>query len=70
LIVEDKVIDRIEIIENWAIQVRIASIVSRDSIEIARTYERYSLQPGDSLEEQPDLIKNIANAAWAHLQKG
>ena len=58
---EEKVVDRIEVLEQGQIQVRLATKVYKDGVEIAKTYERYVIAPGDtiSLNEDPK-VKAIA----------
>lgn len=61
---EETKIDLIEVVENGNIQVREATVVKRDDVEIARTFHRYVLQPGDNLEGQPIKVVAIAQAVW------
>ena len=64
---EKKEIDKIEIINLKVIQVREANIIEKDGVEIARTFHRYTLAPGDDLTNQPDKVKDLANALWKDL---
>lgn len=64
MLTEEKIVDRVEVILSGDVQVREAVIIKRDGEEIARTYHRYVLQPGDSLEGQPAKVCAIAQAAW------
>lgn len=61
---EQTLIDQIEVIRNGTIQVREATLVLRDGIEIAKTYHRYCLYPGQDLAGQPAQVAAIATAAW------
>ena len=61
---ERSTIDKIEVLENGIIQVRRASIVDRDGVEIARTYHRWTLTPGQDLSDQEQRVINIATAIW------
>lgn len=58
------VIDRVEVVENNIIQVRQATVIERDGVEIARTFHRWTLCPGDDLSNQDAKIVAIANAVW------
>ena len=58
-------IDKIEIVGEYKhIQVRQASIIQEDGIELTRSFHRYVLSPGDSLVSQSAEIQSIANAVW------
>ena len=46
------VIDQIEITRNGNIQVRRANLIIEDGEEIAKTYHRHVLSPGDDLTGQ------------------
>ena len=61
---EKKVIDKIEILENGAIQIRESYIIEKDGIEIARNFTRWSLCPGDNIDNQEQRIKDIAKLLW------
>lgn len=61
---ERSTIDKIEVLENGIIQVRRADIVERDGVQIAKTYHRWTLTPGQDVSDQEKKVQNIANAAW------
>jgi hypothetical protein len=64
MLIETKKVDKIEVIENNSIQVRIATIIEKDGIEIAKTYHRHVVAPTDSIENEDSRVKAIANAIW------
>ena len=58
---------QVEVTENGHVQVRKATRVYKDGVEIAKTYHRHVLAPDTSeetLNEQVDKVKAIAEAAW------
>lgn len=61
---ERSTIDKIEVLENGVIQVRRADIVERDGIEIAKSYHRWTLTPGQDLTGQEQRVIDIANVVW------
>lgn len=61
---EKTIVDKIEVLENGAIQVRQANIIEKDGKEIARSFHRHVLQPGDDLSSQDPKVVAIANAVW------
>ena len=61
---ETKVIDKIEVVETGHVQVREATKIERDGVEIAKTYHRWSFAPGSDVSEMPANVQAIAAAAW------
>mgnify|MGYP007007679647 CR=1 FL=1 len=62
---ETKAIDKIELVGAHAIlQVREATTIMRDGEEIAKTYHRWSFEPGADISEMPANVQAIAAAAW------
>lgn len=66
--------DKIEIVSRWNIQVRTATILKEDGVELTRTFHRKSLNPG-TLDAADNLVETdisgedadvqaICNAAW------
>ncbi len=63
-ITESKVIDQITVTENGIVLYREATRILRDGDQIAQTYHRTSLTPGQDLTDVPANVVAIANAAW------
>jgi DNA-binding transcriptional LysR family regulator len=61
---ETKVVDQITVTENGTVLYREATRVLRDGEQIAQTYHRTSLTPGQDLVGQPSNVVAIANVAW------
>ena len=61
---ETKVIDQITVTENGVVLYREATRVLRDGEQIAQTYHRTSLTPGQDLTGRPSNVTAICNAAW------
>ena len=57
-------IDQIEVVGDWNIQVRQATTILRDGVQVARTFHRWALQPDSDISTQEQKVKDIANAAW------
>ena len=66
--------DKIEVVKKWNIQVRTASIIKEDGVELTRSFHRHTLTPG-ALDASDNLVDTdisgedadvqaIANAAW------
>jgi len=72
--------DKIEVVGQYkAVQVRKATVISKDGTQIARSFERYVLHPGSldasdnlvdtDLSGQPAEVSAIATAAWTTAVK-
>ena len=57
-------IDQIEIVKDFFIQVRQATIIERDGEFVSRTFHRWVLTPDMDISDQEQKVKDIANAAW------
>ena len=66
--------DKIEVVNKWNIQVRTASIIKEDGVELTRSFSRKVLNPG-TLDASDNLVDTdisgedadvqaICNAAW------
>jgi len=66
--------DKIEIVQKWNIQVRNATIIKKDGVELTRSFSRKVLNPG-TLDASDNLVDTdisgedadvqaICNAAW------
>lgn len=57
-------VDQIEIVENGTIQIRTATIIQKDGIELARTHHRHTKAPGEDVSSEDAKVQVIANAIW------
>ena len=66
--------DKIEVVRKWNIQVRSATVIKKDGVELTRTFNRKVLTPGE-LDASDNLVDTdisgedadvqaICNAAW------
>ena len=67
--------DKIEVVTVYkSVQVRKATVIKKDGVELTRSFERYVLQPGTldasdnlvdtDLSAEPAEVSAICNAAW------
>jgi len=59
--------DKIEIVgEHKAVQVRKATVIKKDGIELTRSFERYVLHPDMDLSSrsEPNEVVAVCNAVW------
>jgi hypothetical protein len=61
---EKTIIDKIEIIENNCIQIRTATIIEKDGIELNRSFHRHVVTPIEDISNEDAKVKAIANAIW------
>ena len=58
------VVDKIEVLEMGQVQVRTATVVAEDGVELSRTFHRHVLAPGDDTSGQADRVAAIADVTW------
>jgi DNA-binding transcriptional LysR family regulator len=61
---ETKTVDQITVTENGIVLYREATRILKDGDEIAKTYHRTSLTPGQDLTGVPSNVVAICNTAW------
>jgi hypothetical protein len=57
-------IDRIEVANDWNIQVRQATVITKNGEQVARTFHRWVLTPDMDISGQEQKVQDICNAAW------
>lgn len=57
-------VDQVELVENNSIQVRTATIIEKDGVELTRSYHRHVVCPGDDIASEDAKVQAIANAIW------
>ena len=57
-------VDQIEVVGDHTIQVRTATIIERDGVEISRTFHRHIVSPGDDVSNEDTKVQTIANALF------
>lgn len=63
-LIEKQLVDLVELVQSNHIQVRTANIIEKDGVEIARTFHRHVLAPGDNVTNEDPKVQAIANAVW------
>jgi len=62
--------DKIEVVGKYkAVQVRKATVITRDGTEITRSFERYVLHPDEDISSEPTEIQAVCNAVWTDAVK-
>lgn len=74
---KETIINRVEVVENGAVQVRTATIIKDSGELVSRTFVRHVINPGDDYTGQADEVKKICKvvhtkakiAAYREVQK-
>ena len=62
--------DKIEVVGQYkAVQVRKATVITKDGNELTRSYERYVLHPDSDISGEPTEIQSICNVVWTDAIK-
>jgi len=61
---ENTSIDQIEVVRDFFVQVRQATVIERDGEFVSRTFHRWVLTPDSDISGQEQKVQDIANAAW------
>ena len=62
---KETVVDKIEVLESNAIQVRSAIRVLEDGEMLSQSYHRHVIEQGADLTNEDPKVVAIANAVWA-----
>jgi hypothetical protein len=57
-------IDSIEVVRDFFVQVRQATIIERDGEFVSSTFNRWVLHPDDDISDQEEKVQAICNTAW------
>ena len=63
-LIERQIVDLVELVKTNHIQVRTANIIEKDGVEIAKSFHRHVLAPGDDVSGEDPKVQAIANAIW------
>lgn len=63
-ITKSTAVDQVTVTQSGVVLYREATLVVEDGNEIAKTFHRTSLTPGQDLTGQPANVVAICNAAW------
>ena len=61
---EVSVVDKVEVLLNGSIQVRRRDQILKDGVEVAATYHRHVINPGDDTANEDPRVAAIAAATW------
>ena len=62
--------DKIEIVGLYkTVQVRKATVIKKDGVELTRSFERYVLHPDSDITNEPTEVQTICNVVWTQEVK-
>jgi hypothetical protein len=61
---ENTNIDQIEIVRDFFVQVRQATVIEKDGEQVARSFHRWVLTPDMDISGQEQKVQDICNVAW------
>ena len=61
---EVSVVDKVEVLLDGSIQVRRRDQILKDGVEVAATYHRHAIHPGDDISNEDPRVAAIATATW------
>ena len=57
--------DKIEVVGvHKHVQVRKATVIKKDGVELTRSFERYTLNPNSDISAEPTEVSAVCNAVW------
>jgi predicted component of viral defense system (DUF524 family) len=67
---EETIEDKIEVVGDYkAVQVRTATVIKKDGVELTRSFHRHVVNPTDDTSGQSDEVKAICNAVHTDAVK-
>jgi len=61
---EKSVVDKVEVLLNGSIQVRRRDQILKDGVEVASSFHRHIVNPGDDVSNEDPRVAAIAAATW------
>lgn len=61
---EKSVVDKVEVLLNGSIQVRRRDQILKDGVEVAASFHRHVINPGDDTANEDPRVAAIAAALW------
>ena len=61
---EKSVVDKIEVLLNGCIQVRRRDQILKNGVEVASTFHRHVINPGDDVSNEDERVAAVATTLW------
>ena len=57
--------DKIEVVGEYkAVQLRRATIIKEDGVEVSRSFHRHVIHPDDDISDEPQEVQDICTVVW------
>jgi len=63
-ITKEIMVERIEVVGGWNVQVATDTIIKEDGAEISRSRHRHILNPDSNISKEASEVQAVANAVW------
>mgnify|MGYP003110270353 CR=1 FL=1 len=63
-ITKETMVERIEVVGGWNVQVATDTIIKEDGAEISRSRHRHILNPDSNISKEASEVQAVANAVW------
>jgi len=60
---KETVVDKIEVVENGTVQVRTATRIIEDGVQLSQSYHRHTIAPGQDYSNEDAKVRAICDAA-------
>ena len=68
-ITKEAVIEKIEVVQSWYVQVATDTVIKEDGTEISRSRHRHVLNPDSDISGEDSAVQTVANAVWTDTVK-
>ena len=68
-ITKEIVVEKIEVVQSWNVQVATDTVIKEDGTEISRSRHRHVLNPDSDISGEDSAVQAVANAVWTDTVK-
>ena len=68
-ITKEAVVEKIEVVGSWNVQVATDTVIKEDGVEISRSRHRHVLNPDSDISGEDSAVQAVANAVWTDTVK-
>ena len=68
-ITKEAVVEKIEVVQSWNVQVATDTVIKEDGTEISRSRHRHVLNPDLDISGEDSVVQAVANAVWTDTVK-
>ena len=63
-ITKETMVERIEVVGGWNVQVATDTVIKENDVEISRSRHRHILNPDSNISKEASEVQAVANAVW------